>query len=90
MQYHELTEEDRRNLIHSTMFLEEKNDAVCLFEKLKARLVARGDEQDRENYNDLSSPTARLTSLFSVCAIAAAEGRKVEVGDIPGAHRTQR
>ena len=83
---HELTEEDIKNVIHSTMFLKEKFDAMGLLEKIKARLVARGDEQDRENYSDLSSPTARLTSLMSVVAIAAAEGRKVEVGDIPGAY----
>ena len=86
MHEHEMTEEDRRNVIHSTMFLKEKFDAMGLLDKIKARLVARGDEQNRENYSDLSSPTARLTSLFSVIAIAAAEGRKVEVGDVPGAY----
>ena len=86
VRWSELTEKEKRESISSHMFLKEKVNALGLFEKLKGRLVARGDEQDKDLYGDLSSPTARLTSLFSVAAIAACEGRKVEVGDIPGAY----
>ena len=86
VKWNSLTEKEKREAINSHMFLKEKYDALGLFDKLKGRLVARGDEQDKDMYDNLSSPTARLTSLFSVTAIAASEGRKVEVGDIPGAY----
>ena len=86
MRWSDLTEKERKESISSHMFLKEKYDALGLFDKLKGRLVARGDEQDKGLYDNLSSPTARLTSTFSVAAIAACEGRKVEVGDIPGAY----
>ena len=82
----DLSERERKETISSHMFLKEKYNALGLFDKLKGRLVARGDEQDKELYDNLSSPTARLTSTFSVAAIAACEGRRVEVGDIPGAY----
>ena len=81
-----LTEKERKEVIRSHMFLKEKYDASGVFDKLKGRLVAGGNEQDKDNYDDLSSPTARLTSLMAVIAIAASEGRKVEAGDIPGAY----
>ena len=82
----DLTEKEKKQVIRSHMFLKEKYDAVGKFEKLKGRLVAGGNEQDKNSYEDLSSPTARLTSLFAVMAIAASEGRLVEAGDIPGAY----
>ena len=86
VKWNDLTEKEMKEAINSHMFLKEKHDALGNFDKLKGRLVARGDEQDRGIYDNLSSPTARLTSLFSIVAIAACEGRKVEVGDIPGAY----
>ena len=75
-----------KKMIRSSMFLKEKHLPNGDFEKLKARFVAGGDGQDKNDYGDLSSPTARLSSVFAVVAIAAAESRLVEVGDIPGAY----
>ena len=75
-----------RKVIPSSMFLKEKFFANGDFEKVKARFVAGGHKQNRDDYEDLSSPTARLSSVFAVIAIAAAEARHVEVGDIPGAY----
>ena len=48
------------------MFLKEKFDGNNVFEKLKSRLVADGSTQDRTLYNNLSSPTAKLDSIFIV------------------------
>jgi hypothetical protein len=47
--------------------------------------VAGGNQQDRNLYDNLSSPTAAKTSVLTVAAIAAAEGREVVVIDIGGA-----
>jgi hypothetical protein len=53
------------------MFLREKHDAVGKFIKMKARLVAGGDGQDKAMYEDLSSPTVCNESVFMLFAIAA-------------------
>ena len=82
----QLTESERKAVIPSTFFLKEKFLANGAFEKLKGRLVARGDEQDKSLYGSLTSPTASTSSIFAVAAIAAAEGRKVETADVPGAY----
>lgn len=54
--------------------------------KLKARLVAGGDRQDRNLYPNRSSPTAAIQSIFSVINIAASEGRKVLTFDVAMAY----
>jgi hypothetical protein len=74
-------------LIPSHLFLKEKYWPDGSFEKLKSRLVARGDRQDRELYDeDLGAPTAEHSSTMSVAAIAASEKRAVVVLDIGGAY----
>jgi Reverse transcriptase (RNA-dependent DNA polymerase) len=55
------------------------------FDKLKARLVAGGNQQDRQLYDDLSAPTVSTSSVFSILAVAAHEGRHIAVTDIGGA-----
>lgn len=80
-----LTSEQRRAIIRSSMFLRDKFLASGAFEKYKARLVAGGDQQDHDLYENLSSPTAATTSVFTIAAIAAAEGRHVMTMDIGGA-----
>ena len=59
--------------------------ADILFEKLKARLVAGGDQQDKELYENLYSPTASTSFVMVVTAIAAAEHRQVMTIDVGGA-----
>ncbi|CAM9111465.1 unnamed protein product, partial [Ectocarpus fasciculatus] len=82
----DLSTEDRRNTIRSLLFLKEKFTPSGAFEKLKARLVANGAQQDREVYDNSSSPTASIPALFMVFAIAAKEGRHVASADIGGAY----
>ena len=80
-----LTKTERRRIIRSHMFFKEKYFADGTFDKLKARLVAGGDQQDKNLFDDLSSPTVNLASLFIVAALAAMRGEKVISVDIAGA-----
>ena len=75
-----------KKVISSFMFLKEKFTASGDFDKLKARLVAGGNEQDRLAYDNIASPTVSSTSVFMVAAIAAREHRHVLAVDIGGAY----
>jgi hypothetical protein len=83
---------DKCAVIASSIFLKEKYFADGSFDKLKARLVAGGHMQDRSIYTmeDTSSPTASVTSIFLVAAIAAKEGRHVATIDYSGANLNAR
>ena len=81
-----LPREEKARIIRSSMFLKEKFLASGEFEKLKARLVAGGDQQDKTLYDDLSAPTVGMSSVFTLLCIAAHEGRKITVIDISGAY----
>ena len=81
-----LTRDERAKIIRSHMFLTAKYDADGSFMKMKARLVAGGNTQDRSVYDTITSPTASLAAVFMVAAMAAHEGRKICVVDITGAY----
>ena len=74
-----------RAVIRSSLFIKEKVNPEGVFTKLKARLVAGGDQQDKSIYDDISSPTVALESIMMVIAIAAAEDRKIATCDVTGA-----
>jgi Reverse transcriptase (RNA-dependent DNA polymerase) len=67
------------------MFGKAKYAADGTFDKFKSRIVAGGHLQDREIYNNGSSPTPSTTSVFIIAAIAAKEDRAVATIDFPGA-----
>jgi hypothetical protein len=69
-------------IIPSFMFLKEKYLPSGEFEKLKARLVAGGNLQERELYSDISSPTISTNSVFILAALAAKERRHIATCDI--------
>ncbi len=69
----------RKGILRTSIFLKEKFLSTGAFEKLKARLVAGGDQQDKSIYTDLSSPTASTASVFAVAALAAQQGREVSI-----------
>jgi hypothetical protein len=82
-----LTNKQISGIIRSSMFLKEKYDSTGKFDKLKARLVANGNMQDKTIYGDnMSSPTSALSSVFTIAAIAAHENRSVKTLDIGGAY----
>ena len=74
-----LTAAQRSSVIRLSMFLKEKFLATSDFEKLKARLVAGGNEQDKNLYDDLSAPTVSTCAVFTLLSIAAHEGRRAAV-----------
>jgi len=82
-----LTRKQLRDVIRSSLFLKEKFAADGEFLKLKARLVAGGDGQDKSVYDDaISSPTVSHESVMMILAIAATQRRIVATMDITGAY----
>lgn len=81
----QLSDGERKVIIRSSMFLKDKYLASGEHEKLKARLVAGGDQQDKSLYEDLSSPMAATSSVLIIAAVAASEQRHVGVTDNGGA-----
>jgi hypothetical protein len=83
-----LTTTQQKKIIRSSVFFKEKFKGG-VFERLKARLVAGGNQQDKSLYDqasEISSPTVSTTSVFSVVATAAAKGYKVVTFDIGQAY----
>jgi hypothetical protein len=73
--------------IYSHMFLKEKFTPDGVFDKLKGRLVAGGDMQDRAQlFDSVSAPTVAIPFVFAVASIAATEGREVVAADVPTAY----
>jgi hypothetical protein len=72
-----LTPKQLKGIITSSMFGKVKFAAEGKFDKLKSRIVAGGHLQDRNIYDNSSSPTVSTTSVFIVAAIAAKENRAV-------------
>ena len=81
----ELDAEQRKKLIRSHMFLKDKFKFV-VFDKVKARLVAGGDKQDKTLYDIISFPTVSLEAVLSIISIVAIEHRKIATVDITGAY----
>ena len=63
-----MSKQERKAIIRSSMFLKDKYSATGEFEKFKARLVAGGDQQDKELYDDLCAPTAVTDKVFAMVA----------------------
>lgn len=85
-----LSEQEKRGIILCHMFLKEKKGADGKFQKIKARLVAGGDRQDRSVYESISSPTASLTAVLIIAAIAARTKRITKSTDVTGAYLNAR
>jgi hypothetical protein len=81
----DLTPGEWKGVIRSSLFLNPKHDAMGVFEKVKARLVGNGKQQDRNLWTDRSSPTAMLESIMAVLTIAAHEQREMAGLDIGSA-----
>ena len=69
-------------------FKEKLNISTGQFEKLKFRLVPQGHQVDRSLYSfdETTSPTVSLESVFATINLAAYENRRGFTMDIPGAY----
>jgi len=73
-------------VLKSHMFLVRKYVADGSFDKVKARLVADGIDQDAELYPNKSSPTVAIHSVFTVLGLAATKTWQIVVKiDVKGA-----
>ncbi len=73
-------------VIRSHMFLKYKHVAQGKFEKLKARLVADGKVQDREQYPDKYSPTVPLEAIMFTLKVVSTSKKAMPKFDIKGAY----
>jgi Reverse transcriptase (RNA-dependent DNA polymerase) len=80
-----LTPKQIKCIITSSMFGKAKYTADGISDKFKSRIVAGGHLQDRDIYDNGSSPSVSTTGVFIVAAIAAKEDRAVATIDFPGA-----
>jgi hypothetical protein len=81
MHHHELSEEQKKVVLESHMFLKQKRDGT-----IKGRTVAGGNKQrDFISKEDSSSPTVSTEAVLLSCIIDAEEGRDVATIDIPNA-----
>ena len=81
-----LSLEQVKRIIPCSLFLKEKLFPDGTFDKLKSRLVAGGHKQDVTLYDNVSSPTVSLTTVYVILAIAAFEGHHLVPIDIKGAY----
>jgi hypothetical protein len=73
-------------ILKSHMFVVAKHLASGEFDKMKARLVADGRDQEQELYPDKSSPSVAIHSVFTVLGLMAEKPWRVtEKIDIKGA-----
>jgi len=73
-------------ILKSHMFIVEKYLVNGSFDKMKARLVADGRDQDAEMYPDKSSPTVAVHSVFTALGLASSKPWRIVVKiDIKGA-----
>ena len=81
----DLSSEAKRNIIPSFIFLKQKYKPNGELDKVKARLVAGGNHQDKSLFPDTSSPTADINHIFIEVALAAARRYFVVSADIGAA-----
>jgi hypothetical protein len=80
--FFELSSEDRSQVIRAHMFLKFKYKADGLFDKVKARLVANGDEQDFETIEETYAPTVNPISVFTQLAVTVHRKMYVSAHDV--------
>lgn len=81
-----MEDEANTNVIPSHMFVKEKIDNGGNRIKWKARLVAGGHRQIRNESLDTSSPTANKSNLMMMISIAADQNKIIATADIKGAY----
>jgi hypothetical protein len=81
----DLSSQQRQKIISTLVLHTGKRDSRNNFIKLKTRVCARGDLEDKSTYESLYAPTVNQNSVLSLLAIAAYENRYLEIIDLVGA-----
>ena len=83
-----LSEAELKAVIRSSCFVKEKTTPSGIVDKVKARVVAGSNQQDKSIYtlDEASSPTVSTAAVFITVAIAANEGRHVITMDVETAY----
>jgi hypothetical protein len=81
-----MSEQKRRRMIPSYMFLKEKLLADGEFDKMKARLVAGGNYVDPRSVGETNAPTVSLFTVFFLLNVAAEYGLELLTADIKRAY----
>ena len=84
--FNSLTVEEKKSIISAFVFLKMKYKPNGEEDKVKARLVAGGHQQDRSLYRDSSSPTAANNHIFLEAALAAHKNYTIVTLDIGSAY----
>ena len=64
-----LSEQERKAVLRSKVFMKDKYLASGAFDRYKARLVAGGHQQDKSLYDDLNSPTIATSHILTIAAL---------------------
>lgn len=75
----------RKHIIRSFMFIKHKQKPNGMYDKTKARLVVNGKHQPESSYEELSSHTIDLSSVFILFNIASYYRSDISCYDIRGA-----
>lgn len=75
----------RKLIISGHMFLKDKFKADGSFDRLKARLVARGDQQDPDSVDETFAPTVNPISVMTQLNLAAHRNHYISSYDIKSA-----
>jgi len=81
-----LSAQDKKNIIPSFIFLKEKFKPSDESDKVKARLVAGGNHQDKTLFPNISSPTADINHIFIEGTLAATRKDQTASADIGAAY----
>ena len=84
--YTELTSAQRRKILASQMLITVKHLPDGTWERVKARLIIRGDRQDKSSYEQTSSPTVMNESVMLCLGIAALQHKRIAAIDLVGAY----
>jgi hypothetical protein len=82
----DLSEQERKRIIPSHMFLKEKLLANGDFDRMKARLVAGGNFVDARSVGETNAPTVNPLTVFFMLNVAAQYGLEILTADIKGAY----
>ena len=82
---HDITYEQKQNILRSFVFIKQKVFPNGKLDKLKARLVADGSQQGRHLYDFVSSATVSLQVVYLLFNIASYYKCMLQIVDIRGA-----